>query len=95
MARATFPAVALIAGLLLASPAQAAQEQITGQLSKRHTLIVLGKNAKSKTFRGPGKFELKPPANVATLHLRAPDGSYAGPVVVRRISKSKVVITSS
>lgn len=92
MARLSLGSLVLALCLFLAGPAQAANEQITGKLSKGHTLIVLGKNAKSKTFRGPGKFELKAPAKTSTLHLRGPDGSYAGPVVIKQLSKTKLVM---
>ena len=41
--------------------------------------------------RGHGRFRLQPPGARVTLQLRAPDGTYAGPVVVGR-SGSHVIV---
>ncbi len=60
------------------------QKKITGTLSKGgYTVIALAKDGEAKTDRAPkGNFKLRPPAKKVTLHLRAPDGTYAGPIVV-------------
>ncbi len=91
-------AIAAIAGVaLLVTPASSEvgssgdlevakkkQKKISGKLSKPgYTVIALAKDGEAKTKRASkGKFELKPPAKKVTLHLRAPDGTYAGPIVV-------------
>jgi hypothetical protein len=64
---------------------------ISGRLSKRgYTLIALADNSKAATVRVKGlRFRLRPPAREVTLHLRAPDGSYAGPVVVGAVKGRK------
>jgi hypothetical protein len=58
---------------------------IRGTLSKRgYTLIALDRSGVAKTRRIKGhKFKLRPPAERVTLHLRAPNGTYAGPIVLR------------
>ena len=60
------------------------QKRISGNLTQRgYTVIALAQNGKAKTDRAPkGAFKLRPPAKKVTLHLRAPDGTYAGPIVV-------------
>ncbi len=71
--------------LVLAAPGTAdAAKKISGKLSKGgYTVIALAKDGEAKTDRAPqGKFRLRPPAKKVTLHLRAPDGTYAGPIVV-------------
>ncbi len=62
----------------------ARNQPITGKLSKRgYTVIALAKSGEAKTDEAPnGKFRLRPPAKKVTLHLRASDGTYAGPIVV-------------
>ena len=58
---------------------------ITGTLSKPgYTVIALAADGEAKTARAAadGSFSLAPPAGTATLHLRAPDGTYAGPMIV-------------
>ena len=78
------PASSEIGALGDLAVAKKKQKKITGKLSKGgYTVIALARNGKAKTDRAPnGKFELKPPAKKVTLHLRAPDGTYAGPIVV-------------
>jgi hypothetical protein len=59
---------------------------ISGKLSRRgYTLIALvDKSSAAKTRRIKGRrFKLRPPARRVTLHLRAPNGTYAGPIVLR------------
>ncbi len=68
------------------SDAEAAQvEPITGTLSKPgYTVIALAANGEAASdIAGPGgSFSLVPPAETSTLHLRAPHGTYAGPIVL-------------
>ena len=89
-------AALLVALLILALPtaASAKKGKITGKLSKGgYTVIALAADGQAKTKRAPkGKFKLKPPAKKVTLHLRAPDGTYAGPIVVGTKKKGKRVI---
>lgn len=72
--------------LAATAPAGAAQQPITGKLTKRgFTVIALAANGKAASVRSPrGELRVRPPARRVTLHLRAPDGSYAGPIVVGR-----------
>jgi hypothetical protein len=75
--------------------AQAAgTKAITGKLSKPgYTVIALAGSGVAHTdLAAKGKFKLKPPANKVTLHLRAPDGTYSGPVVVGKKKKGKLAI---
>jgi hypothetical protein len=82
----------LLAGLGLPSTAPAAKlKPITGKLSKRnYTVIALAANGLAKSDRAPrGKFKLRSPAEKVTLHLRSPNGAYAGPIVVGKRKKGK------
>jgi hypothetical protein len=67
---------------------------IRGRLSKpRYTVIALADNGVAKTVLLKGRrFKLRPPAGRVTLHLRAPDGTYAGPVVLGRERHGKRAI---
>ena len=67
------------------------QKKITGKLTEGgYTVIALAANGKAKIDRAPkGPFKLRPPAKKVTLHLRASDGTYAGPIVVRTRKKGK------
>ncbi len=70
-----------------ADPARAATEQepVTGKLSKPgYTVIALAAGGEAVTdVAGPdGRFSLTPPAGTSTLHLRAPGGTYAGPITL-------------
>lgn len=78
--------VALALVGILALPASApAAKPISGKLSKRgYTVIALDASGQAKSVVPKrGKFKLRPRGNQVTLHLRAPDGTYAGPIVVR------------
>jgi hypothetical protein len=78
-------AVSLV--LLAASPTDAAAtKRITGKLSKPgYTVIALAASGKARSVRAKGgRFRLRPPAKRISLQLRAPNGSYAGPIVVGR-----------
>ena len=79
----------LLAALLVADdPAAAARRPITGKLSRPgYTVIALADNGKARSVRATTRpFRLVPPAAQVTLHLRAADGTYAGPIMagVRR-----------
>ena len=77
-------ACTLILSLLGPAFVQAKPAKISGKLSARgYMVIALGASGKAKTDRvAHGKFKLRPPARKVTLQLRAPDGTYAGPIVV-------------
>jgi hypothetical protein len=90
-------ASALTCGALAAAiPASggAALAPITGQLSAPgYTVVALAPGGKATSVRaGTGKFRLRPPAARATLHLRARNGVYAGPVVMQRALAGRRVI---
>jgi hypothetical protein len=57
---------------------------IRGKLSKRgYTVIALADNGVAKAvLLRRRSFRLRPPAKRVTLQLRAPDGTYAGPVIL-------------
>jgi hypothetical protein len=58
-----------------------------------YTLIALADSGKASSVRVKhAKFRLRPPAKLVTLHLRAPDGVYAGPVVIGQAKKGKRAI---
>ena len=86
--------LAAVALLAAAGPAAAAPKPISGKLSKPgYTLIALAANGEATSVRARrGKFKLRPPAKSVTLHLRSPNGTYAGPVVVGRKKKGKRAI---
>jgi hypothetical protein len=77
--------VASAALLATGAPSAAAPKPITGKLSKPgYTLIALATDGTGKAVRaGRGRFTVAAPASRVTLHLRAPNGVYAGPIVVR------------
>jgi sRNA-binding protein len=66
------------------SPAMQPSGPITGTLSQPgYTVIALPASGPGRaTLAGTGAFELNPPATEVTLHLRAPNGTYAGPIVL-------------
>lgn len=71
-------------------PAAGAAKKITGKLSSPgYTVIALdgGGEAASALAQANGKFKLRPPSKRVSLHLRAADGIYAGPVVIERAGK--------
>ena len=56
---------------------------ITGKLSKPgYTVMAVAANGRVRSVKSKPKFKLRPPAKEVTLHLRAPNGVYAGPIVV-------------
>lgn len=85
---------ALILALLVPSLARAQPAKITGKLSKPgYTVIAMAAGGKAKTDRARrGKFKLRPTTKKVTLQLRAPDATYAGPVVVAKAKHGKEAI---
>ena len=85
---------AFIALLLVTTPASGAPKPISGKLSEPgYTVIALAPNGEATAHRVKrSKFKLRPPANRVSLHLRSPDGTYAGPIVVDRERKGKRAI---
>ncbi len=80
-----------------AAPGASAAEPISGKLSKPgYTVIALGSNEKADAVRVKRRaFKVRPPGkrvSIVTLQLRAPDGVYAGPVVVATGGKGKRAI---
>lgn len=73
---------------IVAGPASAAtrQQAITGKLSRSgYTVIAVAAGGQvNAVLARRGSFSVRPPAALVTLHLRAPSGSYAGPIVVGR-----------
>ena len=87
-------AAAVLALLVTSAPATAAPKRITGKLSKPgYTVVALAASGEAAVARAIPKFRLRPPAKRVTLHLRAPDGVYAGPIVIgtRRGGKRAIV----
>ena len=65
-----------------------APKPITGRIDKAgYTVIALTADGRATTvLASNGRFSLTPAGAQVTLHLRAPDGSYAGPVVLKGIT---------
>jgi hypothetical protein len=88
---------ACVAGSLVllatGSPPAAAKKPINGKLSKAgYTVIALAANGKANAVTAKPKFKVRPKAKRVTLHLRAKDGTYAGPIVVGTKKKGKRAI---
>lgn len=83
-----------LAFLGASAPAAAAPKPITGKLSKPgYTVIAVAADGRATSVRATrGTFRLRPRAGSVTLHLRGPDGVYAGPIVVRRERNGKRAI---
>lgn len=87
MGRARLPLLLALTtlGALTTASAPAATRPITGTLDRSgaYTVLALAGDggARVATTRAR-RFSLRPTATRVTLHLRAPDGTYAGPVVV-------------
>jgi hypothetical protein len=88
------PWVVLSLALTVAStPAGAAPARITGRLSQPgYTVIALAPNGRATSARANLSFSLVPPAKRVTLHLRARDGNYAGPIVLASRKRGKRAI---
>lgn len=87
--------VATFAAQFAVAPAPAATKRaITGEFDKRgFTVVALAANGRARSARTVrGKFSLRPTADAVTLHLRAPDGSYAGPVLIKVRSRGNRVV---
>lgn len=71
-----------------ASSSAAPRKPITGRLDKPgYTVIALTADGLATTVRASdGRFRLTPADARVTLHLRAPGGGYAGPIVLEGIS---------
>ena len=81
---ALIAACVLTLALIVPAFVQAKPAKVSGELSARgYTVIALAASGRAKTVRAArGKFKLRPPTKNVTLQLRAPDGTYAGPIVV-------------
>ena len=84
-------AAAAAVAVATALPAQGANT-ITGTLSKSgYTVVAVGTTGTSVSVKAKGKkFTLKAPST-STLHLVAPNGRYAGPIVVATKGKNAVL----
>lgn len=85
----------IVTGLAAAAAVAPVQlPPITGALgAKGYTVMALAADGRVTTAPAPtGRFRITPPAARVTLQLRAPDGTYAGPVVVARAAYSNVVV---
>src|SRR3954468_24221046 len=87
--------ISLLAAALataFASSAPAAST-ITGKLSKKgYTVVALAKDGTAVSAKAKsGAFSLKAPGSTVTIQLRAPNGRYAGPIVVGK-KHGKVVL---
>jgi hypothetical protein len=74
--------------------AAAAPKPISGKLSRPgYTVLALAADGNARAVEARrGKFKLRPPARSVSLHLRAPSGTYAGPIVVGSTSRGKRAI---
>src|SRR2546423_1119406 len=71
----------------------ASPPKITGKLSRGgYTVIALAAGGTANSVKAKrGTFSLVPPATAVTLHLRAANGRYAGPIVIGGHGKQVVV----
>lgn len=91
---ALLAACTLTLALLIPAFVQARPAKVSGKLSVRgYTVIAVAASGKAKTARAArGKFKLRPPTKKVTLQLRAPDGTYAGPIVVAETEQGERAI---
>jgi hypothetical protein len=77
-----------------AAPAARRLAPITGRAPAGYTVIALALNghAADATVQAGGRFRVVPTAARVTLQLRAPDGTYGGPVVVAPHGPHQVVV---
>jgi hypothetical protein len=76
-------ALATLGLLATSAPVAAKSAPITGKLSERgYSVIALASDGEATSAPAKRKFRLRPPARRVGLHLRAADGTYAGPIVV-------------
>jgi hypothetical protein len=85
--------IASLGALVMAVPAGAAPKPITGKLSEPgYTVIAVAASGRATLVQANGgEFSVRPPARRATLHLRAANGKYAGPIVVGRARRHALV----
>lgn len=78
-------AACLVLLVAIGPGAAAARKPITGKLSRPgYTVIALPGDGRATAARASrGTFRIRPRAQSVTLHLRAPGGVYAGPIVIR------------
>ena len=70
-----------------------AAKRITGKLTAPgYKVIAVAANGKVTSARAKPKFNLRPPAELVTLHLRTRDGSYGGPIVVGKAANGRKAI---
>ena len=80
----------VLAPLVFSTTAAGAPKRITGKLSKPgYTIVALDRDGRASLARAGPKFKLKPTAKRVTLHLRARNGTYAGPIVAAREEQGK------
>lgn len=81
------------ATLIAATAATAAPAPVTGTVPAGHRLVALSyTGAVTAAPKLRGKVTLVPPARAFTLHLIGPTGRYAGPVVVGKAPKNRLVV---
>lgn len=81
------------ATLMAATAASAAPAPVTGTVPAGHRLVALSyTGAVTAAPKLRGKVALVPPARTFTLHLIGPTGRYAGPVVVGKAPKNRLVM---
>lgn len=87
-------ALGIALAVSVSATAAAKRAPIRGELSEPgYTVIAVATSGKVASDRAThGAFKLRPPAKVATLHLRAADGTYAGPIVVGSREKGRRAI---
>ena len=80
-------------GMTAQTAGKQAHKWITGRLDKPgYTVIALAADGKARVVRArAGAFRVVAPAGRVTLQLRAPNGKYAGPLVVARKGNRAVV----
>ena len=91
--------VLVLCGVAFAPPASAQLGPISGRLTAPgYTVMAFAATGQVRSVVArDGSFALLPPAATVTLHLRAPDGTYAGPVVVEddldRVARARQAVT--
>jgi hypothetical protein len=79
---------AMLALLAMSSPATAAPKRISGKVNESgYEVMALAASGEGSSTLADRNFSLRPPAKRVSLHLRAADGTYAGPVVLGKERK--------
>ena len=79
--------------LVISGPAAAAPKAIRGKLNRPgYSVMAVAPNGEAKTVRAKPRFKLRPPTRRVTLHLRARNGTYRGPIVVGRARRGRRAI---